>query len=275
MSSASRELSLADGQPIRLYQFSRGVLRWSYTSADRNITYNNQVFRSVRGGIGDPGIIQSGDPQADRLVITAPADLEVALLYKGAPPSDEIGLTVFDLHYGEADAWVSWAGSIATVNWPALDRCRITCLSIEASMDAPGLTDVYSRTCTAVLGDTECKVKPQPVPGYHQSAEHDRGQRIQRNICRIPGRLVQRWPHRMAHRLWGVRPPAHRAPHRQRVAAARWHGRRTSRWLGAHLSGVRRAGYDLRWQVQQHRQHAGAAAPAGQFAVRRQSSVVR
>ncbi|CDM42380.1 phage BR0599 family protein [Ectopseudomonas oleovorans] len=158
MSSASRELSLADGQPIRLYQFSRGVLRWSYTSADRNITYNNQVFRSVRGGIGDPGIIQSGDPQADRLVITAPADLEVALLYKGAPPSDEIGLTVFDLHYGEADAWVSWAGSIATVNWPALDRCRITCLSIEASMDAPGLTDVYSRTCTAVLGDTECKV---------------------------------------------------------------------------------------------------------------------
>ncbi|EKM4240507.1 hypothetical protein V4422_006288, partial [Pseudomonas aeruginosa] len=82
MSFNSRESSLADGQPVRLYQFSRGAIRWSYNSSDRDITYQNQVFRTVPGGITDNGIICSGDPQSDQFVITAPADLDVALLYK-------------------------------------------------------------------------------------------------------------------------------------------------------------------------------------------------
>ena len=36
MSFNSRENSLADGAPIRLYQFSRGVMRWLNTSGDRD-----------------------------------------------------------------------------------------------------------------------------------------------------------------------------------------------------------------------------------------------
>ncbi|MDF5991347.1 hypothetical protein P4119_17925 [Pseudomonas aeruginosa] len=64
MSFNSRESSLADGQPVRLYQFSRGAIRWSYNSSDRDITYQNQIFRTVPGGITDNGIICSGDPQS-------------------------------------------------------------------------------------------------------------------------------------------------------------------------------------------------------------------
>ncbi|MBO8304772.1 hypothetical protein ID033_33140, partial [Pseudomonas aeruginosa] len=79
MSFNSRESSLADGQPVRLYQFSRGAIRWSYNSSDRDITYQNQIFRTVQGGITDNGIICSGDPQSDQFIITAPADLDVAL----------------------------------------------------------------------------------------------------------------------------------------------------------------------------------------------------
>ncbi|HDL5069755.1 TPA: hypothetical protein PXD13_006650, partial [Pseudomonas aeruginosa] len=55
MSFSSRESSLADGQPVRLYQFSRGAIRWSYNSSDRDITYQNQIFRTVPGGITDNG----------------------------------------------------------------------------------------------------------------------------------------------------------------------------------------------------------------------------
>ena len=90
MSFNSRESSLADGQPVRLYQFSRGAIRWSYNSSDRDITYQNQIFRTVPGGITDNGIICSGDPQSDQFVITAPADLDVALLYKTRSPSGAI-----------------------------------------------------------------------------------------------------------------------------------------------------------------------------------------
>lgn len=158
MSFDSREQSLADGQPIRLYEFSRGVMRWAYATCDRDITLNNQIYRSVRGGIIDNGIIQSGDPNTDKLVLTAPADLEVAQLYRAMSPSDEIRLVVRGMHYGDSEVLVSWVGSIKSVNWPKLDRCQISCLSIEASMGQPGLTDTYSLTCTAVLGDWRCKV---------------------------------------------------------------------------------------------------------------------
>ncbi|WP_374439150.1 phage BR0599 family protein [Pseudomonas panipatensis] len=158
MSFDQRESSLAAGQPIRLYDFSRGVLRWAYASCDRNITWSNQEYRSLRGGIEDNGIIQSGDPNTDKLILTAAADLEVAQLYREGSPSDEVRLVVRDMHYGDSDVVISWVGSIKSVDWPALDRCKISCLSIEASMERPGLVDTYSLTCGAVLGDWRCKV---------------------------------------------------------------------------------------------------------------------
>lgn len=158
MSFDSREQSLATGQPVRLYKFSRGALRWLYNSSDRDIALGSEIYRSVRGGISDSGILQSGDTQQDEFVITAPGDLEVAQLYRTFPPSEEVALAVFDMHYGDVDVLASWAGSIATVNWPAPDRCKINCLSLEASMERPGLVDTYSRSCTAVLGDTQCRV---------------------------------------------------------------------------------------------------------------------
>lgn len=158
MSFDQRESSLAAGQPVRLYEFSRGVLRWAYASCDRNIVWNNQEYRSIRGGIEDNGIIQSGDPNTDKLVLTASADLEVAQLYRGVAPSDEVRLVVRDMHYGDSDVVISWVGSIKSVDWPKVDRCQVSCLSIEASMERPGLVDAYSTTCTAVLGDWRCKV---------------------------------------------------------------------------------------------------------------------
>lgn len=158
MSFDAREKSLALGQPVRLYQFSWGVLRWSYNTSSTDLTWNNQLFRSVVGGIIDSGIVQSGDPEADKMTITAPGDLEVAQLYRGTPPSDEIGLVIYDLHWGDSEALVSWMGSVASVNWPKVDTASITCLSIDAMLEQPGLTETYSKTCLAVLGDGRCKV---------------------------------------------------------------------------------------------------------------------
>ena len=60
MSFDSRERSLAAGTPVRYYEFRRGVMRWLYNSSDRDISVGTQVFRSVRGGISDNGIRQSG-----------------------------------------------------------------------------------------------------------------------------------------------------------------------------------------------------------------------
>ncbi|MDH1211147.1 phage BR0599 family protein [Pseudomonas chengduensis] len=158
MSFDSREFSQADGAPIRLYEFSRGVLRWLYNSCDRDIAVSTQVFRTLRGGISDNGIRQSGVSKQDNLVITAPADIEVAQPWRDGRPSAEIYLRVRDMHYGDGEIVSRFTGSIASVKWPRLDSCTITCQDIESSMDRPGLIDTYSRTCTTTLYSLQCGV---------------------------------------------------------------------------------------------------------------------
>ena len=75
MSFDLREQSLANGQPIRLYEFSRGVLRWAYASCDRDITWDNQVYRWIRGGIGDSGIADAGHTKIGGLASIVACDL--------------------------------------------------------------------------------------------------------------------------------------------------------------------------------------------------------
>ena len=156
MTFNSPENSLADGQPVRLYLFERGLTRWGYTDADRDITFETVTYRSLQ--ISDAGIRDSGDPDADAFEITAPADLAPAQLYRGIAPTTEVFVTVRDTHYGESDAQISWMGSIYGVNWPAIDRCKITCQSIAASFEQPGLRLVWGRNCPYSLYDTDCRV---------------------------------------------------------------------------------------------------------------------
>ena len=158
MSHDSRERSIADGSPLRLYKFRRGVIVWLYASGDRNITLGAEIYRTLRGGITDDGIRRTGEVVTDRLKVTAPADLEVAALYRGVPPSTEIELVIYDHHYGETTAQVAWSGSIETVRWPQLDRCEISCQTLLATLDVPGLRLTWERNCGAALFDRRCKL---------------------------------------------------------------------------------------------------------------------
>jgi len=158
MSFSSRERSLADGAPLRLYKFKRGVIVWLYASGDRNITIGTEIYRSLRGGILDNGIRRTGETTADRMKITAQADIEVAQLYRAFPPSAEIELIIYDHHYGETIPQVAWSGSIETVRWPSLDRCEISAQTLMATLDVPGLRLTHERNCGAALFDRKCKV---------------------------------------------------------------------------------------------------------------------
>lgn len=158
MTFSSRENSLATGRPIRLYEFRRGVLRWLYNSSDRDITHNNQLFRSLVGGITDDGIRQTGQASADSLSITAPASLDVAQLYRGVPPSNPIDLFIYDMHQDEPEVLVSWIGEIASVNWPRLDRCTIKATPFDASLEQPGLRMTWQRGCPHAVFTPACGV---------------------------------------------------------------------------------------------------------------------
>lgn len=157
MSFDARETSIAGGQPIRLYEFQRGVLRWRYTSADREIEYQTQSFSAV--AISDDGIRQ-GESGADALKITVPWDLPVARLFRSVPPSAEIDVIVRDLHYGESEGKIRFHGTIDSVRHPSPAIAEILCQPLDASLEQPGLRLGWERACPYSLYDHNCGVNP-------------------------------------------------------------------------------------------------------------------
>lgn len=121
MSFSDRERSVADGQAISLYDFRLGPIRWTYTTANRDIEFNNMTFRARP--VSDDGRRMTGQASADIMTVTGPSDLEVAQLYRGARPSKAPTLTVWDIHWNEPQGLVVWMGRIDEVNWPTAG-CR-------------------------------------------------------------------------------------------------------------------------------------------------------
>lgn len=160
MGTEARELSVESGQPIRLYDFYRGPLHWMFTNYDRDIFIANKTYRSGYQ-ITDSGIENSGDSQTDALTVTMAGDSDISQMFRVMAPSDAIKLVIWDSHHGEQDYLVSWVGTIQNVRWPTLFTCEISCTSIAASMDLPGLTLGWQRSCPYTLYDKNCRVNEQ------------------------------------------------------------------------------------------------------------------
>ncbi|HTF96737.1 MAG TPA: phage BR0599 family protein [Cellvibrio sp.] len=149
------ENSIDLGKPIRLYKFQRGVVSWCYCSADRDITYQSQKFKAVVGGISDSGILQSGEVGADAFEITAPM-LDVAQLYRNVGPSSAVEVTVYEIHYGDAEAIIRYMGEIVSVKFPQVDRCVVVCNA--GSLEQTGLRFTWGPGCNYQWADHNCGV---------------------------------------------------------------------------------------------------------------------
>jgi len=163
MSFLSRENSIFGGRPITLYEFQRGLTRWSYTNADRVQVFQTRTFSVI--AISDDGRRRTGEASADSITVVVPWNNPVARLYRGAPPSAEVSLTIWDLHHGEPDYRVGWTGSIQGVRYPSPERAEIICLSMGATLDRPGLWLGYERLCPydvygPIIAGVGCGVSP-------------------------------------------------------------------------------------------------------------------
>jgi uncharacterized phage protein (TIGR02218 family) len=161
MSYSSRESSIQDAQPIRLYQFQRGPLKWGFTTADRDISHLGISFKSIEGGISDDGIRQTEKPANDTLRISSVATLDVAQMYRQIAPSQTVHVTIFDLQYGENDYLVSWVGIVVAVKFPTDFTCSIECKTLDATLEQTGLRATWTRVCPHQLYNTACGVERQ------------------------------------------------------------------------------------------------------------------
>jgi len=92
MAYGDYEYSNEDGKPVALYEFTIGTKAWRYTSDSEPVVANGETYQPVP--ISDNGTTQSGEAQNDDFVVTLPASTEIAQLFIGTPPSEEIWLTV-------------------------------------------------------------------------------------------------------------------------------------------------------------------------------------
>ncbi|WP_445364388.1 phage BR0599 family protein [Microbulbifer sp. ANSA003] len=155
MTFNDREISIADGQPVRLYEFALGPQRWLYTNAQLGVVHNLQTYISCPG-ISDDGIRQTGEASADLLTITAPLDFTLVSLYQVYPPSIPVSITVYDKHLGEDDALVVWVGEIADVT-RRRDQLNLVCAPLS-SRDTTGLRLTWGRNCPHTLYGDDCGV---------------------------------------------------------------------------------------------------------------------
>lgn len=158
MSYKTIETSVDKRTPIRLYTFKRGALVWAYNSSSQAIKRNNVLYRSLLGGLSDQGIIISDGGISDNFKITAPADIEIARLFYGMPPSSRIELEVANTHLQSDEVKPVWWGVVVSVNDLAADKVEIIASPAETLANRPGVTLVYSRQCGAMIYDDLCKV---------------------------------------------------------------------------------------------------------------------
>jgi uncharacterized phage protein (TIGR02218 family) len=81
----------------------------------------------------------------------------MADLYRIAPPTMGITLTIRQLHFGDGEAVVIWTGRILGVSWSGT-QASIQCEPVATSLRRVGLRRVFQRQCPHVLYGAACGV---------------------------------------------------------------------------------------------------------------------
>ena len=154
------ETSAASGEPILLFDFSIGTAHWRYTTADRPITYQTNVFAAAP--ITRTAPVQSSDIRQQTMRVTVPRDTSIITqLFTQYPPGGDVLLTVYGMHFTDPDgqAIVDWTGRITGVQWQG-STVEIACEPIYTSIQTMGLRRRWGLNCPHVLYGPGCTLNP-------------------------------------------------------------------------------------------------------------------
>ncbi len=155
MSFSATEISNSSGRPVILFEFQRDSTVWRYAAMTEDVLVGSTTYAAETLSC-DP-ITQSGDSLQDEFKITAPLTLPVVQAYLNNAPTAALAVRVLRVHPGIAEAPVVWVGALDRVR--ALDdaSAELICTSALASLEAGALRLAWTRTCTHMLFDGECK----------------------------------------------------------------------------------------------------------------------
>lgn len=159
MSYDSNELSVQSGAPVELYDFVQDVVEWHYTSAELlALTVGGTAYTSA--SIERDEIASTAEKARNTLKLTVPRNFAVAELFRVAPPSEVITVTVRRIHRADVsaspqDLVVMWVGRVLTCEFAGA-KATLICEPITVSLARTGLRRVYQVTCPHVLYGEGC-----------------------------------------------------------------------------------------------------------------------
>ena len=157
MTFIAKELSAWEGNPVELYLFTRGALRWPYTSANEEFVLSGETYAPT--SLRRENIVEEQDVAKSELRLTVARDFPVATEYIQAPKTELMSLTVYRIHRDDTDeeTAVIWKGRVLGVEWEG-STASILCEPIFTSLKRPGLRRKYQLQCPHALYGTSCKV---------------------------------------------------------------------------------------------------------------------
>lgn len=160
MTYAAEEISVQGGAPVELYTFAHGSSVWRYTSRESNYTDDSgsptETFTAA--AISRTAIESTHEKARNAIRLTVPRNFAIAELFRVAPPSDVISVTVRRVHRGDAASpIVAWVGRVlnATFEGP---KATLTCEPVTVSLQRTGLRRIYSLGCPHVLYGEGCNL---------------------------------------------------------------------------------------------------------------------
>jgi len=148
------EKSVNNGEPYELYEFTRGIHRWRYTSAQEDIIIDSATYTAItieRGNLED-----SGELGRSSLNITVPRVIDFIQEYIIYPPSEVTLLTIYRNHHSLATPKVViWMGRLLNLKWRE-SVVDLNCEPVYTSVKRTGLRRKYTRQCPHVLYSKKC-----------------------------------------------------------------------------------------------------------------------
>lgn len=158
MTYDARESSRESGAPVELYEFARGSVIERYTSADADVPIGADTYTAAALQRGH--IEASAERARNAISISCPRDFPIAELFRVAPPTEIITLTLRRRHRDDSEIVVVWMGRVLNCEWQGA-VARLNCEPVITSMRRIGLRRKYQRQCPHVLymqGPGQCGV---------------------------------------------------------------------------------------------------------------------
>lgn len=161
MSYDTNELSVQLGAPVELYDFAQGSVEWHYTSAEvialevGDTTYTSAAIERSK-------LESSAEKARNTITLTVARNFAIAELFRVAPPSEVISITIRRVHRGDItdsppDVITAWVGRVLTCEWSGAEA-KLKCEPITVSLARTGLRRVYQAACPYALYGSECGV---------------------------------------------------------------------------------------------------------------------